>query len=316
MILVTIVAATLGAFVLAPAAYADPTPEEIEAQIDDAWRELEPIIEEHNATRIELEERREEAERLSEEIEPLRLKVDMAMDEVSDIAVQAFMGGHVSAFNALLRSGSPYTFAEQLSALDQIANVQQQQISEVAEVKEELEAEKAELDALVEQLEIEEADLAERAEEIDTEIERLQEMRIEAYGESGGLGDLRPVPCPTTYPGGDAGEVISFACAQIGKPYVWGAGGPDSYDCSGLTAAAWAQVGVNLPHNAAQQRDAVRYIDRSELRPGDLVFYYSGLSHVGLYAGDGWIVHASQAGVPVRMSPIDQSPIHSYGRPG
>lgn len=300
---------------MAPPAYANPTPEEIEAQIDEAWQELEPIIEEHNATRIELEERREEAKRLSEEIEPLQLKVDMAMDEVSDIAVQAYMGGQVSAFNALLRSGSPYTFAEQLAALDQIANVQQQQISEVAEVKGELEAEKAELDALVEQLEKEEAELAERAEEIDAEIERLQEMRIEAYGESGGLGDLRPVPCPTTYPGGTAGEVISFACAQIGKPYVWGTSGPDSYDCSGLTMAAWAQVGVNLPHNAAQQRNVVRHIDRSDLRPGDLVFY-SGLSHVGLYAGDGWIVHAPQAGVPVRMSPIDQSPIHSYGRPG
>lgn len=300
---------------MAPPAYANPTPEEIEAQIDEAWRELEPVIEEHNATRIELEERREEAKRLSEEIEPLQLKVDMAMDEVSDIAVRAYMGGQVSAFNALLRSGSPYTFAEQLAALDQIANAQQQQISEVAEVKGELEAEKAELDALIEQLEKEEAELAERAEEIDAEIERLQEMRIEAYGESGGLGDLRPVPCPTTYPGGTAGEVISFACAQIGKPYVWGASGPDSYDCSGLTMAAWAQVGVNLPHNAAQQRNVVRYIDRSDLRPGDLVFY-SGLSHVGLYAGDGWIVHAPQAGVPVRMSPIDQSPIHSYGRPG
>src|SRR5690606_25946638 len=263
VILVTIIATTLGALVMAPPAYANPTPEEIEAQIDEAWQELEPIIEEHNATRIELEERREEAKRLSEEIEPLQLKVDMAMDEVSDIAVQAYMGGQVSAFNALLRSGSPYTFAEQLAALDQIANAQQQQISEVAEVKGELEAEKAELDALIEQLEKEEAELAERAEEIDAEIERLQEMRIEAYGESGGLGDLRPVPCPTTYPGGTAGEVISSACAQIGKPYVWGASGPDSYDCSGLTMAAWAQVGVNLPHTAAQQRNVVRYIDRS-----------------------------------------------------
>jgi len=314
--IIAVAAATLGALVLAPAAHADPTPQEIEAQIDEAWRELEPIIEEHNATRIELEQRREEVAELSEKIEPLALKVDLAMAEASDIAVQAFRGGQLSAFNALLRSGSPYTFAEQLAALDRIAKSQQAEIAEVAEAKDELEAEKAELDALIAQLEEEEAKLAQRADEIDAEIERLQELRIEAYGETGGLGDLRPVPCPTTYPGGTAGEVISFACSQIGKPYVWGAAGPDAYDCSGLTKAAWAQVGVYLPHNAAQQRSAVRYIDRSELRPGDLVFYYSGLSHVGLYAGDGWIVHAPQAGVPIRMSPIDQSPIHSYGRPG
>jgi cell wall-associated NlpC family hydrolase len=108
---------------------------------------------------------------------------------------------------------------------------------------------------------------------------------------------------------------VSFACAQIGKPYGWGQAGPDAYDCSGLTMAAWAEAGVSLPHNAAAQRDVVSYVDRSDLRPGDLVFYYSDLSHMGMYVGGGWIVHASRAGVPIQMSPIDRSPVHSYGRP-
>lgn len=308
--------ASLAAFALGGLpARAEPTPQEIEQQIDEAWRELEPVIEEHNATRIELAEREAEAEELAEEIEPLQLQVDLAMAEVSDIAVEAYKGGTVSAFNALLTSGSPYTFAEQLAALDQVAQGRQQQIAEVVEAKDALAAEQAELDALVTELTEREAELAERAADIDAEIDRLQELRIDAYGEDGGLGDLRPAPCPTSYPGGDAGEVASFACDQIGKPYYWGSAGPDSYDCSGLTMTAWAQVGVNLPHNAAQQRAVTRSIDRSELRPGDLVFY-SNLSHVGMYVGDNWIVHAPQSGEPVRMSPIDRSPVHSYGRPG
>jgi cell wall-associated NlpC family hydrolase len=114
--------------------------------------------------------------------------------------------------------------------------------------------------------------------------------------------------------------VIRFACAQIGKPYVWGAEGPGSYDCSGLTLRAWAQVGVGLPHNAAAQRRAVKSVSRSQLRPGDLVFYYADLHHVAMYAGKingtDWIVHASQSGEPVQMRKMDAGGnIHSYGRP-
>lgn len=312
--LCAITAASALATAAAPA-QAEPTPAEIEQQIDDAWDELEPLIEEHNATRIELEERREEADELKEEIEPLQLQVDLAMAEVSEIAVEAYKGSQISAVNALLTSGSPYTFADQLSALDQVAKSRSRSIEKVVETKNKYEAEKAELDALVEQLTEEEADLSRRADDIDAEIDRLQELRTEAYGNGGGTGDLAPVPCPTIYPGGEIADVISFACSQIGKPYSWGASGPGAWDCSGLTMVAWQQAGVSLPHNAAQQRGVTRQIDRSELRPGDLVFFKSDLSHVGMYAGDGWMVHAPQSGQPVQMAPIDQLPIHSYGRP-
>lgn len=297
-------------------ALADPTPEEIEAQIDEAWRELAPVIEEHNATRMKLQEKEAEADALADEIAPLELKVDMAMAEVSDIAVQAFKGGNASAFNALLASGSPHTLTEQLTVLDQIARVRQQQIADVVEVKEEYEAQKADLDALVEELSGMESTLAEKADEIDDEIERLQQLRVEAYGENDGVGDLRPAACPATYPGGPGSDAGTFACEQIGKPYVWGSSGPDSYDCSGLTLSAWQHAGVGLPHNATQQRNQTQYVDRDQLRVGDLVFYYQNLSHVGIYVGDGWIVDASQPGVPIRMRSMDApGPIHSFGRP-
>jgi peptidoglycan DL-endopeptidase CwlO len=301
----------------ASVAHANPTPEQIEAEIDSIWRQLAPVIEQHNATRIELADKRKEADRLAERIAPLQLKVDVAMAEVAEIAVHAFKGGNASMVNALLASGSPYTFAEQLTVLDQVAKARQQQIARVIESKEEYEEQKEPLDRLVAELEQMERDLAVKAEEIESEIQRLQALRIQAYGESGGTGQLRPAPCPAEYPGGPAGQAASFACAQIGKPYGWGTSGPNSYDCSGLTSAAWRHAGVYLPHNAAQQRNAIRYVDRSELRAGDLVFYYGDLSHVAIYVGDGWIVDAFQPGQPVQMRSINRpGSIHSYGRPG
>lgn len=309
-------AVAVPALLLPGPAHAQDSPEEIEAQIDEAWRELEPVIEEHNATRQELEEKEKELEKLEEKIEPLQMQVDLAQAEVADIAVHTFKGGNVTTFKALLANGNALSFADQLTLLDQFARAQNDKIADVVETKERYEAEREELDKLVAELSEMEADLAARAEEIDAEIEELQDLRAEAYGTSGATGDLAPEPCPTEYPGGAAGTAVSFACDQIGKPYVWGAAGPDAYDCSGLMLDAWAQAGVSLPHNAASQRSSIPYVDRSELRPGDLVFFYSGLSHVGMYVGNGWMVHAPQPGDVVRMNPIDQMPINSYGRPG
>jgi cell wall-associated NlpC family hydrolase len=305
-------------FIAAPAQAQDRTPAEIEAQIDEAWLELEPVIEEHNAVRSDLKQRKAAVKKLASKIEPLELKVDVARAEIAELAIYSFKGGNMSALRALLTTGSPLTLAEQLSVLDQFAKAQGAKIANVLQTKADFETRKAELDGLVSELAEMEKKLAERADEIDAEIDRLQELRTEAYGDAGEaavVGDLAPAACPATYPGGAAGEAVSFACAQIGKPYGWGEAGPDAYDCSGLTMVAWQQGGVSLPHNSAAQRDAIGYVDRSDLRPGDLVFYYSGLSHVGMYVGGGWIVHASRAGEPVHMSPVDQSPIHSYGRP-
>ena len=120
----------------------------------------------------------------------------------------------------------------------------------MVDLRDQLAAEKAPLDEMVAQLTRTEAQLAAKKKQINAEIDRLQKLRLKVYG-SGGGGPLRPAPCPAGYPGGDAGVAVKFACAQIGKPYVWGAEGPNTYDCSGLTLAAWAKAGVSLPHNAA-----------------------------------------------------------------
>jgi cell wall-associated NlpC family hydrolase len=111
-----------------------------------------------------------------------------------------------------------------------------------------------------------------------------------------------------------ADKAIAFARAQLGKPYVYGATGPNSYDCSGLTQAAWAAAGVSIPRTTYAQVDFGTRVSASQLHPGDLVFFYSGVSHVGLYIGGGEMIHAPHTGSTVKIAPITEMPIYGYAR--
>ncbi|MER7169563.1 NlpC/P60 family protein [Micromonospora sp. NPDC000207] len=305
-------AAVLG--VPAPA-YAEPSVTDLERQIDRDWHRLEPLIERHNAVRQDLADRRREAAALAARIDPLQRQVDAAMKQVSDLAVRAYKGESFSALNLMLSGRTPGELVGRIELMDRFAHRRQEDVRAVRDLRDELAAGKTRLDRMIVQLTRAERGLAASRRQIDAEIDRLQKLRLRAY-DSGAGGPLRPAPCPVTYPGGTAGDVVRFACAQIGKPYVWGAEGPKAYDCSGLMLAAWAKGGVALPHNAARQRKVTTPVSRADLRPGDLVFYYRDVHHVGMYVGDGWVVHAARSGVPVRMKRLGDAPIHSFGRPG
>ncbi|MEV0006533.1 NlpC/P60 family protein [Streptomyces sp. NPDC051840] len=112
-----------------------------------------------------------------------------------------------------------------------------------------------------------------------------------------------------------AEKVLAFARAQIGKPYVWGATGPSSYDCSGLTQAAWKAAGVNLPRTTWDQVEVGTRVATADLQPGDLVFFYDDISHVGIYKGDGMMIHAPKPGANVREESIYYMPIYGSVRP-
>ncbi|MFD7314517.1 NlpC/P60 family protein [Streptomyces sp. NPDC059883] len=112
-----------------------------------------------------------------------------------------------------------------------------------------------------------------------------------------------------------AAKVLSFARAQKGKPYVWGATGPSSYDCSGLTQAAWKEAGVELPRTTWDQVKAGARVATEDLLPGDLVFFYDDISHVGIYIGDGMMIHAPKPGANVREESIYYMPIYGSVRP-
>ncbi|MFE0249668.1 NlpC/P60 family protein [Streptomyces sp. NPDC059010] len=115
-----------------------------------------------------------------------------------------------------------------------------------------------------------------------------------------------------------AEKALAFARSQIGKPYVWGATGPDSYDCSGLTQAAWKAAGVDIPRVTYDQVNAGTTVSLANAKPGDLVFFYDDITHVGLYIGNGMMIHAPKPGAYVREESIyydGESAIHSVLRP-
>ena len=124
----------------------------------------------------------------------------------------------------------------------------------------------------------------------------------------------RPV-APPAVTDGLASAALAFAYRQVGKPYGALAAGPRSFDCSGLTMAAWGAAGVALPHSTTGQYQAVRHISRGELRAGDLVFYYAKLSHVGIYVGNNMIIDAPRSGKRIAVRAIDIMPAVGYGRP-
>ena len=111
-------------------------------------------------------------------------------------------------------------------------------------------------------------------------------------------------------------RALAFAKAQLGEPYVRNAAGPSSWDCSGLTMAAWGSVGVSLPHSAGQQYNRGRPVARANLQLGDLVFFYSGITHVGIYAGGGRVIHAPHPGASVEYIKISYMPYQGARRPG
>lgn len=299
-----------------PAAYADPTAAEIEAQIQQTWSEAEALIEEYNGVHEQYKKNKAQQEALAKKIEPLERQVELGQLRVGVIASQVYKGGQANTFNAVISSGSPGMLADQLSLLDQLAREQERQLAGVSTMKAEYDAEKEPLDTLVASLAVQDADLAKRKASIEARIAELQKLRIRAYGGSASLGSFRPWPCPSVYTPTSGYQAAKFACAQAGKPYVWAAGGPNAYDCSGLTMAAWQSVGVSMPHQSRLQRSSMPSVKRADLQVGDLVFYYSSIHHVAIYVGDNKVMHAPSAGDNVRMAEMDQvGPIHSFGRP-
>ncbi|WP_328537139.1 C40 family peptidase [Streptomyces sp. NBC_00344] len=131
---------------------------------------------------------------------------------------------------------------------------------------------------------------------------------------SGGTGTGTSTDTGTST--GKAAKALAFARAQVGKPYVWGATGPGSYDCSGLTQAAWKAAGVTLPRTTWDQVKVGTRVVTKDLRPGDLVFFYDDISHVGMYIGNGMMIHAPKPGAYVREESIYYMPIYGSVRPG
>ncbi|MEU9897637.1 NlpC/P60 family protein [Streptomyces phaeochromogenes] len=147
------------------------------------------------------------------------------------------------------------------------------------------------------------------------DAERRRQEASQGTGTSTGTGTGSAVGTSGSASTAKADKALAFARAQVGKPYVWGASGPGSYDCSGLTQAAWKAAGVTLPRTTWDQVKSGTTVSVNSAQPGDLVFFYDDISHVGIYIGDGMMIHAPKPGAYVREESIYYMPVHSVVRP-
>ena len=115
-------------------------------------------------------------------------------------------------------------------------------------------------------------------------------------------------------PGSEAAQIVKIAKAQVGDPYRYGAMGPSAFDCSGLTSFAFKNAGVSIPRTSRAQSTVGTPVSKGDLQPGDLVFFYKPVSHVGIYIGNGQVVHASTSGQPVKIGSVDKMPFSGARR--
>ncbi len=302
-------------------ANAAPSPQDISRQLDQKTHDLEKIVEQYDKVNAELAATKAASADVSRKLAPLNSKVDAASGTVDALASAAYKGTQISAIGALLTAGSADAVLDQLATLNQIAAGQHKDVSRVLSAKRSLDAEKTRLDGLLTQQAAQERDLAAKKTQIQADTATLIQQRNQVNAQLNAQAASRSTTRSTSTSGssgssgstggsapsvsGKAGVAVRFAYAQLGKPYVFGAAGPDSYDCSGLTMAAWGAAGVNIGgHYTQWQWNATARVDRSQLQPGDLVFFYS-LGHVGIYVGNGMVIHAPQPGDVVKLTALD-----------
>jgi peptidoglycan DL-endopeptidase CwlO len=306
--------------VVAPAsvAKADPTAAEIQAQLEKAGDELEVTIEAYNKINITLAATQAEAAAVQAKIQPLADSMAAANSDVDVIAIAAFKGsGNMVSLNVMLNAQSSDALIDQLTTLRQISKHQQRAIAEYSDAKSKLDEEKKKIDDALAAENAQKAELETKKKKIEGDVKKLDALkrRAAAAGSTGSTGVKVSLGAECT---SAANAAVAFACAQLGEPYKWGAAGPGSWDCSGLTMGAWKAAGVTLPHNANDQwrSGKVTHVSRSALSPGDLAFFGGGSpSHVGIYIGNGKMIHAPTTGRDVEVASVERSNTTGYGRP-
>ena len=293
----------------ATAAHAEPSTSELTKKIDKASDQLEDVVESYNKMNISLKQTKDQEKKLAASLGPAKAALEAAGTQMDAIASSAYKTGNIGTMNVVLEGAD--NLMDRMSILEQISRSRGRDIAEYRATTENFAERQAALKATQKKQEAEAKALNARKKKIEGDLKKLYAMRTAAYG--------TPTEKASKYTGnipsiaGSAGKAVTFAYNALGVMYDYGADGPDGYDCSGLTSAAWRAAGKSLPHNAAAQYSATTRISRSELKPGDLVFYRSN-GHVGLYVGGGQIIDASRAGQPVKKRTIDIMTPNGYGR--
>ncbi|WP_374775443.1 NlpC/P60 family protein [Streptomyces sp. NBC_01310] len=314
---------------------ADPrlTPSQVKSEVDRLYEEAEAATEQYNGAK----EKADEAERaltgLREETARKTDQLNTARSALGTLAASQYRSGSLGTAVQLAMADDPQEYLAQSSFIARAGDrnaagitTVRRRLDEVGKLKEQATGRLADLRSRQEELAGHKATIEGK---LDTARRLLAKLTAEeraayeaqsagaASGAAAGAAPAAPKGSapPAPADGSRAARAVAFAYGAIGKPYVWGATGPASFDCSGLTQAAWRSAGVSLPRTTYTQINAGRRVSRDQLAPGDLVFFYSGVTHVGLYIGNGQMVHAPRPGSTVRLAPIDSMPWAGASRP-
>ncbi len=296
---------------MATPAFADPSVKDLESKIEAQANDLEGIVEDYNAINEELDDTKEKIEKLEKKLAPYEKKLDKLYDESEPMITTAYETHHFTGTLAVINAGSPDQFTDRMTALNGATATDSELIKKINDAKKSFAEDKAVLEELKAEQASQEEELESKKDKIEKDIDRLQKDRKDVYRDEAAQRGQNVDYIPD-YVAGDRGVVVRHAMDQIGDPYVWASAGPDSYDCSGLILDAYRQVGISLPHQAAQQYNMGTHISRDQLQPGDAVFY-NGLQHVAMYIGDGYVVHAPTFGDSVKVQKLEDAATPYYG---
>ncbi len=251
-----------------------------------------------------------------------RQKLSSMQQQADSLAAAAYRGGNVSAVSSVLSADGPQAFLDSVTTLRHLSTAQRahlralgvahmalnEQILAVAHEEATQRKTEATLRAKKAAIESDLAKWKRLAAAVDT-----PQRASRSYNRSGGAISFPTLPATAS---GRGAIALRFAMSQMGKPYQYGAAGPGSYDCSGLTMASWRAAGISLPHSSRMQYAVTPHVSRSAMRPGDLVFFYSPISHVAIFVGGDTVIGAPTTGDVVRYQSISSMGYSGSSRPG
>jgi peptidoglycan DL-endopeptidase CwlO len=275
------------------------------------------------------------------EAERAQAVAERAIGSLNRSAARAFTG-FGSQFTVLLDATSLGDFSDRLEFIGNMAQADADLATQAELARQEARWTADELRAAVEQRREVLDELAAQKEQIDARVDEARELYAELdrrYHEAlaaaraaadaaaqqpstgggsvaGGSVDVSPIPPPPA-PNGNVAAVLDAAYSVIGTPYQWGGSSPETgFDCSGFTMWSWAHAGVSLPHSSAAQYSSLPHVAREDLQAGDLLFFYSPISHVGMYVGGGRMIHSSHPGTTVSVVSVYWDSFSGAARPG
>ena len=303
---------------------AEPNITDVRERVQTLYHEAEQASERYNDVRLELEASQRQLTALQADLRRHQERVEQIRDDVAALVVSQYQGQALSTTAQVALAGNPDEFLTKLATVSAYNDQQLQMMSRFVADSKQLQMrqraarlELADIRKLKQTLAAEKAKIEEKAaaaEDLLSELETEAARRAAAAEAPSRSGERMALTSVAT--SGSAGAAVDYALAQVGDAYSYGATGESAFDCSGLTMRAWAQGGVSLPHSSSAQLGYGSPVSSSDLQPGDLVFYYSPVSHVGIYIGNGQIVHAANPSTGVQITGVFTMPLTAARRVG